>query len=134
MITFHSLYGSPCSSEEIVQKYDMNHVTGLRYRLKAVSDHNHPVRELGVQHRVGAKVVKTKMMKNCKECCCANHCRLTGHDKNDMSLDNYKDTAMEHKFPAMLDKSWNEFEDTSSSSSCLFNVLLVIQIMYMFIG
>ena len=28
-----------------------------------------------------------------------------------MSLDNYKETAMEYKSPTMLNKSWNEFKD-----------------------
>ena len=90
--------------------YDMNHLTGLRYRLKAVGGHDHPVRELGVQHRVGAKMSKMKMVKNCKNCCCVNHCLLTGHERNDVSCD-HLEAAVEDKFPNMLDKSWNEFED-----------------------
>ena len=92
--------------------YDMNHLSGLRYRLKAVGGHNHPVRELGVQHRVGVKMSKMKMVKSCKKCCCVNHCLLTGHERSDVivSFDHLK-AAVEDEFPNMLDKSWNEFED-----------------------
>ena len=90
--------------------YDMNHLTGLRYRLKAVGGHDHPVRELGVQHKVGAKMSKMKMIRNCKDCCCVNHCLLTGHDRSDVSFDHFE-ASVEYKFPNMLDKSWNESED-----------------------
>ena len=64
----------------------------------------------GVQHRVGAKMSKIKMVKNCKVCCCVNHCLLTGHERNDVSCD-HLEAAVEDEFPNMLDKSWNEFED-----------------------
>ena len=97
-------------TEETVPNYDMNHLTGLRYRLKAVGGHNHPVREVGVQHRAGAKVMKMKMAKSCKNCCCAHHCQLTGHERCDVGLDNAVNTVMEYKFPTMLDNSWDDFE------------------------
>ena len=50
------------AGENAVTSYDMNHVTGLRYRLKAVTDHDRLVRELGVQHRAGAKVARLKVV------------------------------------------------------------------------
>ena len=90
--------------------YDMNHLTGLRYRLKAVGGHDHTVRELGIQHRVGVKMSEMKMVKNCKNCCCVNYCLLTGHARSDVSFD-HLEAAVEDKFSNMLVKSWNEFED-----------------------
>ena len=51
-----------------------------------------------------------KMVKNCKNCCCVNYCLLTGHERSDVSFDHHEG-AVEYKFPNMLDKSWNEFED-----------------------
>ena len=32
--------------------------------------------EVGVQHHVRAKVMKMKMAKGCKNCCCAHHCQV----------------------------------------------------------
>ena len=72
-------------AENAVISYDMNHLSGLRYRLKAVTDHDRPVRELGVQHRAGAKVAKMKVVQTCKKCCCTSHCLLTSHAKGDDS-------------------------------------------------
>ena len=63
-----------------------------------------------VQHRVGAKMSKMKKVKNCKNCCCVNHCLLTGYERSDVSFDHHE-ASVEYKFPNMLDKSWNEFED-----------------------
>ena len=57
---------------------------------------------------------KIKLVKNCKVCCCVNHCLLTGHERNDVSRDvscDHLEAAVEDEFPNMLDKSWNEFED-----------------------
>merc|ERR1719370_2550716 len=51
---------------------------------------------------------KMKMVKSC--CVSVNHCLLTGHERNDVSCD-HLEAAVEDKFPNMLDKSWNEFED-----------------------
>ena len=96
------------AARSLIRHFNMDDI-GLRYRLKAVGGHDHPVRELGVQHRVGAKMSKMKMVKNCKNCCCANHCLLTGHERNDVCCD-HLEAAMEDKFPNMLDKSWNKFE------------------------
>ena len=93
-----------------VTSYDMNHLTGLRYRLKAVSDHDRPVRELGVQHRAGAKAAKMKMVQTCKNCCCTSHCLMTGHAKNDVTLDITAVPTEENCFVAMLDRSWSEYE------------------------
>jgi len=90
--------------------YDMNHLTGLRYRLIAVGGHDHPVHELGVQHRVETKMSKMKRVKNFKNCCCVNHCLLTGHERDDVCCD-HLEAAMEDSFLNMLDKSWSEFED-----------------------
>ena len=59
----------------------MNHVTGLR--LKAVTDYDRPVRELGVQH---------------------------SHAKRDVALDFPVVLATKQVFTAMLDRSWSEFE------------------------
>ena len=53
---------------------------------------------------------KMKMIRNCKDCCCVNHCLLTGHDRSDVSFDHFE-ASVEYKFPNMLDKSWNESED-----------------------
>ena len=36
--------------------------------------------EVGVQHHVRAKVMKMKMAKSCKNCCCTHHCQLTGSE------------------------------------------------------
>lgn len=97
-------------AENAVTSYDMNHLTGLRYRLKAVTDHDRPVRELGVQHRAGAKVAKMKVVQTCKNCCCTSHCQLTSHTKGDVTLDIPVVLAAKHVFIAMLDRSWSEFE------------------------
>ena len=97
-------------SGEIVQNYGVNHLSGLRYRLRVVGGHDHPVCELGVQHTVGANMSKMKVVKNCKNCCCVNHCLLTGHKRNYVSFDHHE-AAVEYKFPNMLDKCWNEFKD-----------------------
>ena len=88
----------------------MNHVTGLRYRLKAVTDYDRSVRELGVQHRAGAKVAKMKVVQTCEKCCCTSHCLLTSHAKRDVALDFPVVLATTQVFTAMLDRSWSEFE------------------------
>ena len=75
---------------EDVNSYDMNHLTGLRYRLKVVGDNDHPVRELGVQHRDGTKMSKMKMVKKWRYCCCVYHCLLTSHERSDVSFDPHK--------------------------------------------
>ena len=96
--------------EDDVQSYDMNHLTGLRYRLKAVSGHNCPTRDIGVQHKAEARVAKMKQIKACKKCCCASHCLLASHGKEVTELDD-KVNAKQYLFDALLDWSWTVFEE-----------------------
>ena len=94
-----------------VQSYDMNHLTGLRYRLKAVSGHNCPTRDTGVQHKAGARVAKMKQIQACKKCCCASHCLIASHGKNVTELHDNKVNAKQYLFDTLLDWSWTEFEE-----------------------
>ena len=67
--------------EDVVQKYTMNFMSGLKFRLKAVSDYDRPEREIGVQHRPKAKLAKLKFTQSCQNCCCSSHCVLTDNGK-----------------------------------------------------
>ena len=90
--------------------YTMSHTgTGLRYRLVANSGHDLPQREVGVQHRAAARVARSKLLKPCKDCCCSSHCQLTGHSRDDKTLDvlvNYQVDS----FADLLDRSWVDTE------------------------
>ena len=76
----------------------MNHLSRFSH-----NHHHHPVCEVDVQHRLEAK--------NCRDCCCVNHCVFTGHDWTDTSPHNCIETAMEYKFPTKLGKCWKESEN-----------------------
>ena len=100
-------------SDDLGQAYTMSHTgEGLRFRLTATSGYDGPQRELGVQHRLPAKVARSKLLKSCELCCCSSHCLLTGHGKEDILL---KVPAYEglqkYKYQNLLDRSWMEFDD-----------------------
>ena len=97
--------------EEIVKKYTMNFMTGLKIRLKAVGDHDLPQREAGVQHSVKAKMTKLKMTKGCDNCCCYPHCMMNEHGKTAGTLDVDVELCKESLFPGLLDRAWDQFED-----------------------
>ena len=97
--------------EDVVQKYTMNFMSGLKFRLKAVSDYDRPEREIGVQHRPKAKLAKLKLTQSCQNCCCSSHCVLTDHEKTVVPLDTNIDSDEEFLFSGLLDRSWVEFEE-----------------------
>ena len=97
--------------EEIVKKYTMNFMTGLKVRLKAVGDHDLPQREAGVQHSVKAKMTKLKMTKGCDNCCCYSHCMMNEHGRTAGTLDIDVELYKESLFPNLLDRTLDKFED-----------------------
>ena len=98
--------------------------SGLRVRLKAVGSHDVPQREVGVQHSLKAMMTKSKMTKGCKNCCCHSHCVLSEHGKTDGALDINVELSKEFKFPDLLDRAWDEFEDYKVD---MFDDLPVVQ-------
>ena len=80
-------------------------------RLKAVSDHDLPQREVGVQHRAKARIAKLRMTRGCKNCCCYSHCVLSEHGSAVGGLDMNVQLSKEYLFPDLLDRSWMECED-----------------------
>ena len=94
-----------------VRSCDMSHLSGLRYGLKAVSGHNCPTRDIGVQHKAGARVAKMKQVQACTKSCSASHCLIASHGKKVAELDDDDVNAKEHLFDTMLDWSWTEFEE-----------------------
>ena len=102
----------------------MNFTTGLKVRLKAVSGHDLPQREVGVQHNVQAKMSKLKMTKGCTDCCCHLHCGLTEHGKSVGTLDIDTEMSKQYKFPDLLDRAWDECENYKVG---LFDDMPVVQ-------
>ena len=98
--------------DKAVRAYTMNFMAGLKYRLKAVSDHEPLQREVSVQHRVKAKIVKRKMTKSCGDCCCYAHCRFTEHGQGETGqFDVPVELSKEDSFPGLLDRSWVKDEE-----------------------
>ena len=110
--------------EEVVKKYTMNFKSGLKVRLKAVSDYDSPRRQVGVQHNLKAKMSKSKMTNGCKNCCCHPHCVLNEHGKSDDTLDTSIELSKEFSFPGLLDRAWDKFEDYKME---LFDSMPVVQ-------
>ena len=110
--------------EEVVKKYTVNFKSGLKVRLKAVSDYDSPRRQVGVQHNLKAKMSKSKMTKGCKNCCCHPHCVLNEHGKSDDTLDTSIELSKEFSFPGLLDRAWDKFEDYKME---LFDSMPVVQ-------
>ena len=97
---------------ETVRVYTMNFMAGLKYRLKAVSDQEPLQREVSVQHRVKARIVKRKMTRSCEDCCCYAHCRFTEHDQSETDqFDVPIELSKEDSFPGLLDRSWEKDEE-----------------------
>lgn len=83
---------------------------GLRFRLTAVSGHDPPVRELGVQHRPAAQVARAKFAQPCQDCCCYSHCKLTEHGRNLVTF-SVTGSGATFEYADLLDRSWLEDDD-----------------------
>ena len=97
--------------EEIVKRYTMNIRTALNVRLKACGNRDLPRCEVDVQHNVKTKLTKLKMTEGCMNCRCYPHCILNYHWKTVGTLDFDVELSKEFRFPDMLDRAWDEFED-----------------------
>ena len=90
--------------------------TLIRSRHEAVSGHDKPQHVEGVQFRPGAKIIKSKLVKKCKNnCCCVSHCEVTDHHLKALPvvIDGIKYDQM-HMFSELVDRSWmglEEFEE-----------------------
>ena len=92
-------------------QYSMSHTgEGLRFRLTAVSGHDPPVRELGVQHRPAAQVARAKFAQPCQDCCCYSHCKLTEHGRNLVTF-SVTGSGATFEYADLLDRSWLEDDD-----------------------
>ena len=68
--------------KDVVQKFAKNFMSGLQYRLRAVSDYYDCLeQEIGVQHRPKTKFGKLKFTEPFISCCCSSHCVLTDNGK-----------------------------------------------------
>ena len=66
--------------KDVVQKFAKNFMSGLQYRLRAVSDYYDCLeQEIGVQHRPKTKFGKLKFTQPCISC--SSHCVLTDNGK-----------------------------------------------------
>ena len=110
--------------EDAVKKYEVNFMSGLKVRLKAVGSYDLPQREVGVQHNLKAKMTKLKMTKGCKNCCCHPHCVLSEHGQTVGSLNLNVELSKEFMFPDLLDRAWDEFEDYKVE---MFDALPMVQ-------
>ena len=110
--------------KDAVKKYEVNLMSGLKVRLKAVSSYDLPQREVGVQHNLKAKMTKLKMTKGCKNCCCYSHCVISEHGKTVGTLDLNVELSKEFMFPDLLDRAWDEFEDYKVE---MFDALPMVQ-------
>ena len=97
--------------EDAVKKYEVNFMSGLKVRLKAVGSYDLPQREVGVQHNLKSKMTKLKMTRGCKNCCCYPYCVLSEHGKTVGTLDVNVELFKEFMFPDLLDRAWDEFDD-----------------------
>ena len=68
-------------------------------------------------------MTKSKMTKGCNNCCCHSHCVLSEHGKTDDALA-IVELSKEFKFPGLLDRAWDEFEDYKVD---MFDDLPVVQ-------
>ena len=76
----------------------------------------------GVQHRAVAKIVKKKMSKPCKTCCCLSHCQITEHGAKAVPVvvNNYS-YDKEQFFENMPDRSWHGLEEYEEEMCSLAN-------------
>ena len=91
------------NDDKEVEKYTM---TELKVRLKVVGDHGTLQLEVGVHHNVPAR-----MTKGGKNCCCHSCCVLSEHRKTDGIPNKNVELSKEFKFPVMLDRALDKFED-----------------------
>ena len=88
----------------------MNHTgEGLRYRLVANRSYDRPKREVGVQHRPGAEIARSKQFRLCEECC-SSTCVMISHEKDVVSLEQLLD-IQGNNFAYMMYRSWVELDD-----------------------
>ena len=95
------------NDDKEVEKYTM---TELKVRLKVV-DHDTLQLEVSVQHNVPAKMTKCKMTKGGKNCYCHSYCVLSEHGKTAGIPNINVELSKEFKFPDMLDRALDKFED-----------------------
>ena len=81
-----------------------------RSRLKAVMNEEAVTRKIGVQHKLSAKLAKSKFTRPCSNCCCLSHCEKNPHnDEDDVQVEMSKLDVPDDRqveFVGMLDRSW----------------------------
>ena len=93
-------------AEPLPIEFSMEHTgVGLKYKLS-----NTVTRNVGVQHSPAAKVIKKKMSKPCKKCCCYSHCHLNEHGRGSQVVE-IVDSNLDYECSHLLDRSWQEFEE-----------------------
>ena len=91
----------------------------VKTRHDGVGGHDKPQREEGVQHRPGAKLAKSKVVKQCKKCCCKPHCMLTDHHVSALPVVLNGITYKQEDTFAMIGKPEIDIEQFEEELSCM---------------